>query len=57
MTVDASFIDLGGSLFQPNSDNKRQFIVYNSRIITIQEQKPPSTHIRELCAITFAFSQ
>ena len=55
-TVYASLIGLGAVLFQPNSNNKMQVMSYNSRILTLQEQKL-FLHDRELCAITFALSQ
>ena len=56
ITVDASLIDLGAVLFQPNTNNKKQVISYNSRILTTQKQKL-STYDRELCAITCDLSQ
>ena len=39
ITVDASLIGLGSVLFQPNHQNKMQVLSYNSRILTVQEQK------------------
>ena len=55
ITVDASLIGLGSALFQPISNNKKQILSYNSRILTTQEQKL-STYERTQCHYFCSFS-